>query len=90
MTKPRDEGCQKCRPDMRGLYRKFRVERTDGTDKEPSGKHYRCRYFVLDLDHDKHAKAALCAYAKDCAAERPKLAEDLLWMVGGPVAPDGN
>ena len=60
----------------RGLYDKFTVFRNDGTS-EPGGKHCGCEYFVLDLTHDKHAKAALKAYAKSCAEELPLLAQDL-------------
>jgi hypothetical protein len=61
----------------RGLYHKFNVERTDGSSA-PGGKHHGCEYFVLDLTHDKHAKAALHAYARSCLREYPALADDLL------------
>ena len=53
----------------RGLFGKFIVERVDGSDRRegirggPPGKHYGCEYFVLDLNHDPHAKPALIAYA---------------------------
>jgi hypothetical protein len=60
----------------RGLYSKFKIERTDGSSA-PGGKHERCVYFVLDLEHDKHARAALKAYARSCAKEFPLLAADL-------------
>lgn len=60
----------------RGLYRKFEVKRTDGTDA-PGGKHDGCRYFVLDLTHDPHAYAAIYAYAESCEEEYPLLAADL-------------
>jgi hypothetical protein len=60
----------------RGLYHKFNVSRTDGTS-EPGGKHEGCAYFVLDCDHDPHAKAALAAYAESCRAEYPLLSADL-------------
>lgn len=46
---------------MAGLYRKYDVRRTDGRDA-PGFKHHGCRYFVLDLDHDEHARAAIRAY----------------------------
>ncbi len=59
-----------------GIYHKFNVERTDGTD-QPGGKHHGCRYFVLDLDHDKCAKPAMAAYAEACESEYPALAADL-------------
>ena len=35
----------------RGVYRKFKVTRTDGSHKK-GGKHHECSYFVLDLEHD--------------------------------------
>lgn len=60
----------------RGMYSKFIVERKDGKSARGQ-KHHNCFYFVLDLDHDPHAKAALKAYADSCRAEYPKLAEDL-------------
>lgn len=60
----------------RGLYGKFFVERTDGKSA-PGQKHDGCEYYVLDLDHDKHAAVALEAYADSCAAEYPVLAADL-------------
>ncbi len=60
----------------RGLYGKFVINRIDGTDS-PGEKHDGCDYFVLDLVHDRHAKAAILAYAKSCVAEYPLLARDL-------------
>lgn len=62
----------------KGLYEKFRVERTDGTSA-PGGKHDGCEYFVLDMDHDDHARAAIEAYvlSLESAEEYPKLAADL-------------
>lgn len=60
----------------RGLYEKFTVTRNDGTS-EPGGKHEGCEYFVLDLTHDKHARAALMKYAESCHGEYPLLANDL-------------
>lgn len=64
-----------------GLYPKFKVERIDGTSA-PGGKHHRCFCFVLDLDHDPHAKVALKAYADSCRAEYPVLAKDLDNVIG--------
>lgn len=63
--------------EQQGLFRKYIVTRTDGSDK-PGGKHENCEYFVLDVGHDKHAPAALLAYAKSCKATHPELAADLL------------
>ncbi len=56
-----------------GLYRKYRVQRLGDREK----KHRDCEYYVLDLVHDRHAPAALDAYAGSCAAEYPQLAKDL-------------
>ncbi|WP_198341564.1 hypothetical protein [Burkholderia ubonensis] len=64
-----------------GLYRKFDVRRVDGSD-QPGGKHHDCEYFVLDLNHDGYARAALRAYARACAAEFPVLAADLIARYG--------
>ena len=66
----------------RGLYRKYRVERLGGTP----GKHDECEYFVLDLMHDLHARAALRAYAESCKEEFPNLARDLRKMVNRTYA----
>ena len=60
----------------KGLYPKYRVERTDGSSA-PGGKHEKCRYFVLDLDHDPHAKLALKGYVISCRQCFPQLAKDL-------------
>lgn len=60
----------------KGLYGKFVVRRTDGSD-QPGEKHDGCEYFVLDLTHDKHAYMALRAYANSCDEEYPLLASDL-------------
>lgn len=63
--------------EQQGLFRKFEVCRVDGSDG-PGGKHEGCEYFVLDMDHDKHAPAALIAYASACADTHPQLSADLL------------
>jgi hypothetical protein len=59
-----------------GVYRKFKVTRMDGSSAS-GGKHHGCEYFVLDVDHDPHAKAALIAYANACEATHPTLALDM-------------
>jgi len=59
-----------------GLFQKFEVRQTDGSS-EPGGKHEGCEYFVLDTDHDPHARAALSAYADACEFTHPLLARDL-------------
>lgn len=63
-----------------GIYEKFIVNRTDGTDK-PGEKHENCRYFVLDLDHDKFAIPAIKAYAEACSEEYPVLSKELFSFV---------
>ncbi|WP_300009626.1 MazG-like family protein [uncultured Roseobacter sp.] len=64
--------------EKRGLYSKFKVERTDGRSA-PGEKHHDCEYFVLDMDHDEHARAAIEAYVKSLedAEQYPGLAADL-------------
>lgn len=61
---------------QQGVYRKFDVRRTDGSS-EPGGKHHGCEYFVLDVTHDPHARAALAAYAAAVEATHPTLAADM-------------
>lgn len=61
----------------RGIHRKYIVTRTDGSSGE-GGKHEHCAYFVLDLEHDKFAIAAIKAYAKACRTTHPDLANDLM------------
>ena len=63
-------------PDQDAVYRKYRIERTDGSS-EPGEKHAHCNYFVLDLDHDEFALVALEAYANACEKQKPGLASDL-------------
>ncbi len=62
--------------EQQGLFHKFNVRRTDGSS-EPGGKHYGCEYFVLDVDHDPAARAALKAYADAVEATHPELAADM-------------
>ncbi len=64
----------------KGLYNKFTVIRADG-QSEPGQKHAECEYFVLDITHDRHAIAALRAYAISCQDEYPMLAYDLMRIV---------
>lgn len=68
----------------RGLYRKYRVERLS----DPTGKHADCDYYVLDLVHDRFARAALRAYADACEAEFPALAADLRKRAEGRIHAD--
>jgi len=68
-----------------GLFRKFDVRRVDGSD-QPGGKHHGCRYFVLDVDHDQFAAAALTAYAAACQQTHPELARDLRQQWGAATS----
>jgi len=83
MTADKPEAGRTCEPS--GLYRKFVVERTNGSSG-PGGKHEHCDYFVLDWEHDKFAIHAALAYAKACEAEYPELARDLRDRAGAAVA----
>lgn len=62
--------------EQQGLFRKFDVRRVDGSD-QLGGKHHGCRYYVIDVDHDPYAAAALGAYADACKESHPELARDL-------------
>lgn len=62
--------------EQQGLFAKYRVERTDGSF-EPGQRHEGCFCFVLDIDHDPHARRALEAYALSCARQYPELSRDL-------------
>lgn len=59
--------------DIKEYYLKYRVEKLE----DPAGKHDKCKYFVLDPQHDPHAKKALKAYAESCREEYPVLAVEL-------------
>ena len=79
--------------EQQGIFEKFTVRRNDGSDTV-GGKHHGCRYFVLDLDHDQHAPAAMQSYAASCRATHPLLADDIEAQFGAaPVqaaaVPDG-
>lgn len=63
-----------------GVYEKFTVTRNDGRSA-PGEKHDGCRYFVLDLDHDPHARSSLRAYAESCRDTYPGLSAELLALV---------
>lgn len=63
-----------------GLYDKYIVLRTDGSSGK-GDKHENCNYFVLDLNHDKHAIAALDAYAESARLEYPQLSEDIRHII---------
>lgn len=75
--------------DPRPLIPKYHVRRVDARDS-PGEKHHGCRLFVLDPQHDTHARVALEAYASDARELRPFLAADLrAWLdeLQAPAAP---
>lgn len=59
---------------------KFTVIRTDGGSARGK-KHHKCRYWVLDLDHDQFIIPALIAYAEACAGLMPVLSGQVLELV---------
>ena len=69
--------------DTRGLHSKFHITRVDFRDVE-GAVHDACQYFVLDLTHDAHARAALVTYIESCRADRPVLALDLQSLLNDP------
>ena len=73
MTEPTTDGVRD------GLEARYRVEKIN----DPTGKHAACRYFVLDLEHDPLAVAALARYAQCARADGYRaLADDLEAWVG--------
>lgn len=60
----------------RGLYRKYIIQKVDGTPVEPMAE-----YFVLRVDKDPHARKALITYAKSVMEENPKFASEILHLV---------
>ena len=75
----------------KGFYEKFNVERVDGGSKHFE-RHEHCDYFVIDLDHDPNACAALMTYAAACDMTHPLLADDLRQIalstqLEGPTGP---
>lgn len=75
MTEPRSSDL-----DNPGLHSKYTVTRSDGRSA-PGQKHERCQYFVLDLNHDPFAIAALQAYMEACKPTMPELAADIKHLV---------
>ncbi|WP_068638744.1 hypothetical protein [Thauera butanivorans] len=67
-----------------GLLNKFSVSRLDGRDA-PGGDRHGARYFVLDLDHDAHAKEAVRTYIDSCEDDYPLLARDLRTLIADPI-----
>lgn len=72
--------------ELQGMLNKFIVRRCDGADKYGQ-KHHDCDYFVLDVTHDQHAKAALRAYAMACRRTHPFLSADMVERYNLDVIP---
>lgn len=72
-----------------GIYNKFNVTRMDGKSEEGQ-KHHDCKYFVIDMSHDKFAAPALLAYADACEREYPILAQDLRALFATREKDSGN
>lgn len=66
-----------------GLYNQYFVEKMD----DPTNKHRKCQYYVLDINHDKFAGAALRAYANACESEYPNLALDIRNLICRSIKP---
>ena len=66
--------------EQQGMFEKFSVVRSDGSSA-PGGKHQDFKYFVLDLDHDPYAGAAMMAYVAACRATHPLLEHDIKKLV---------
>lgn len=62
------------------IENRYYVNRVDGRDA-PGQKHHGCKYFVLDLNHDKHAIPALRAYKESCKETDPQLAIGLTHLL---------
>lgn len=60
----------------RALRENWKVEKADGGKADPSAE-----YFVLPLRTDRHARAALRAYAKSVARDNRKFAREIVaWL----------
>ncbi len=64
-----------------GLFQKYTVFRNDG-QSDRGHKHEGCDYFVIDVDHDPHAKAALQAYSNAVDDTHPNLSADMVRRYG--------
>lgn len=59
-------------PEPTGLYRKYRVEKTDGSPVDRNAQ-----YLVLRIDTDEHARKAALAYAKAVRSGNEDLATEI-------------
>lgn len=63
--------------DKKGIYHKYAISHVDGSPIDP-----KAQYFVLRVDSDPSAYAALVAYHDSVKLDNPELAHDLaLWML---------
>lgn len=61
---------------MTSIYSKYTITKVDGSETNPNAE-----YFVLRLDTDRHAQAAVLEYARSVASENPELAEDIRQLI---------
>jgi hypothetical protein len=64
--------------DPKGLYNKYQVTKTDGSPVDPEAE-----YFVLRLDTDEAARAALACYAEHIYEKNPALADEIWQKLEG-------
>ena len=62
------------------LYNKYIVKRTDGADR-PGERHAGCHYFVLDMDHDPAACAAMRCYADFYKDSHPEFYHEIMRLI---------
>lgn len=62
-----------------GLRRKYKIEKASGEPVDPEAV-----YFVLRVDEDPHARAALRAYADSVEQENATFAEELRYLAQSP------
>jgi hypothetical protein len=67
---------------MRKLYRKYEIKKTNG---EPVDQN--AQYFVLRIDTDPAARAALLTYAEEISNEEPEFATQLRAWVAKQIKP---
>ena len=68
----------------KGLYRKYIIQKADGQPTDPGAQ-----YFVLRIDTDRHARAAIQAYADSVRSENFRLACNIVeWLID--TAPRGE
>ena len=62
---------------MERLYGKYNIKKANGQPTDP-----KAQYFVLRLDTDPAARAAMLTYANEVEAVEPEFAAQIRWWVG--------